>query len=133
MALFGNKKKKDEAKKPAKAVKPKAEAPAKKAAKPTSPAVMTPGSVLVRPRITEKTGNLTAANVYTFDVAMAATKRTVAAAVEAEYKVKPLKVRIVNQKAARVRLRTRRGYGATTRGKKAYVTVKKGDRIEFAS
>lgn len=90
-------------------------------------------SVLIRPRITEKTGNLTATNVYTFDVAITATKRTVAAAIEAEYKVKPIAVRIVTRKSARVRLRTRRGYGATKGGKKAYVTVKKGDRIEFSS
>lgn len=91
------------------------------------------GSVLIRPRITEKTGNLTAANVYTFDVAMDATKRSVAAAIEAEHKVQPVKVRIVTRRAVRVRLRTRRGWGTTRRSKKAYVTVQKGDRIEFSS
>jgi large subunit ribosomal protein L23 len=133
MALFGNKKKKEEVKKPAKAAKPKAEASAKKAAKPSTPVVITPGSVLVRPRITEKTGNLTASNVYTFDVKTSATKRSIAAAIKAEYKVSPVAVRIVTRKASRVRLRTRRGFGATNAGKKAYVTVKKGDRIEFSA
>lgn len=132
MALFGIGKKKEKAAAPKKALGAKTpkEAPVK-AKKGAVPAVK--GGVLVRPRITEKTGNLTAKNVYTFDVATNATKRTVAAAVEAEYKVKPLRVRIVTRKSVRVRLRTRRGFGATNAAKKAYVTVKKGDRIEFSA
>ena len=122
MALFENKKKKkEEVKKPA------------KVAKPSALVVIAPGSVLVRPRITEKTGHLTASNVYTFDVTTTATKRSISAAIYAEYKVSPTRVRIVNRKATRVRLRTRRGFGATNATKKAYVTVKKGDRIEFSS
>lgn len=89
--------------------------------------------ILIKPRITEKSGNLTARSVYTFDIAVTATKRDVVRAIKAEYHVTPRRVRIVTRKPVRMRLRTRRGFGATAASKKAYVTVKKGDRIEFAS
>jgi large subunit ribosomal protein L23 len=129
MAFFGFGKKK-EAKKQESL---KVEAGSKKVAKAPNSKLQPSRSVLIRPRITEKTGNLTAMHVYTFDVQTNATKRSVASAIEAEYTVKPVAVRIVTRKAMRVRLRTRRGFGATNARKKAYVTVKKGDRIEFAS
>lgn len=88
--------------------------------------------VLLRPRITEKAANLTSANVYTFDVAMNATKQEIASSVEALYKVHPVSVRIVRIPAKRVAMRRRRGFGRVAPVKKAYVQLKKGDSITFA-
>lgn len=128
MALFGNKKKKEEVKKaPAKKPAVSSVAPTKSATK------VVPETVLLKPRITEKAANLTANHVYTFDVRLDATKRDIAAAIEAVYRVKPKKVRIVKTVGKRVRLRTRRGMGARSGKKKAYVYLKEGDRIEFSA
>ena len=95
--------------------------------KPTGPVVV------ITPRITEKAAGLSGKSVYTFNIPLSATKRDVALAIKAEYKVTPLKINIVRTPASRVRLRTRRGFGTTTRSKKAYVFLKKGDRIEFSA
>lgn len=134
MALFGTKKKVDEKKAEAKPeVKPKAKAPArvKTASVTASPAIAVP-NVLIRPRITEKAANLTASNVYTFDVVKTATKIQVAAAVKVLYKVTPVKVNVVNVRGKRVSMRRKRGFGKTTSSRKAYVYLKKGEEIQFA-
>jgi large subunit ribosomal protein L23 len=70
--------------------------------------------------------------VYTFDIRKNATKRDVAAAVKKLYKVDPIKVTTVNTPAKRVRMKTRRGFGKSTAGRKAYVTLKKGQEIQFS-
>ncbi len=142
MALFGiGKKKKDEKKalpKEAGAladiVKSVSKAPAKKTKKEAKAPVVISGvkDVILRPRITEKAANLTTGNVYTFDIRQQATKKDVAAAIKALYKVTPLKVHVVNTPAKRVRLRKRRGFGKTTASRKAYVYLKKGEEIQFA-
>lgn len=118
----------------AKSATPKA-AKKEKAAPAASKVGMTPAleRVLVRPRITEKAAQATAAHMYTFEVASFATKTQVKAAVQATYGVQPIKVAIVNTPAKRVSLRTRRGYGTKKAHKKAYVFLKEGDRIDFAS
>jgi large subunit ribosomal protein L23 len=89
-------------------------------------------SVLRRPRITEKAANMTAENVYTFDIDMRATKKEVMDAVKALYKVTPIKVNVVNTPATRVRLKKKRGFGNTAAYRKAYVFLKKGDEIQLA-
>ena len=89
--------------------------------------------VLVRPHITEKAAQATARNVYTFEVATDATKPAVAKAVKALYNVTPTAVRMVSRPQKRVSLRTRRGWGTKKARKYAYVSLKEGDRIEFAS
>ena len=89
-------------------------------------------TVLIRPRITEKAANMTAVNVYAFDIARDATKRDVMLAVKAFYKVNPLKVNVVNTPAKRVKMRRKRGFGAQSAGRKAYVFLKKGEEIQFA-
>lgn len=122
MALFGTKKKKD-------AEVAKA-APSKEAKASTSPVASK--DVIMRPRVTEKAANLTSSNVYTFDIRVSATKEDVKNAVKALYKVTPVKIRVVNVKAKRVRLRARRGFGAKPRTRKAYVYLKKGDSITLA-
>jgi large subunit ribosomal protein L23 len=131
MAIFGNKK--AETKKAA----PKKKAAAKPVAvaeKKVAKAVAVAGvkDVLVRPRITEKAANMTVNHVYTFDIRKNATKKDVADAVKKLYKVDPIKVTTVNTPAKRIRMRTKRGFGKTTAGRKAYVTLKKGQEIQFS-
>ena len=89
-----------------------------------------PNNVLNSPRITEKAAILADKNnVYTFEVSKEATKDSVAASVKESYKVTPLKVRVVNLPARKV---FRRGRVGTKSGvKKAYVYLKKGDKIEL--
>lgn len=136
MAIFGSKKnKKDEVKaeaKPAKAAAKK-EAAAKKT---TAVAVTTPAisdfhaaALILRPRVTEKSGILSQMNIYTFEVAKNANKDSVSKAMKALYKVSPVKIAITNLPAKRVFVRGKKG---TVSGvKKALVTLKKGDKIDF--
>ncbi len=122
MALFGTKKKKD-----AEVAKVAASADTKSTTK-----AVASKDVIVRPRVTEKAANLTSDNVYTFDIRMSATKEDVKNAVKALYKVTPVKIRVVNVIAKRVRLRAKRGFGSKPRTRKAYVFLKKGDSITLA-
>lgn len=126
MGIFGSKKKKEE--KTEEAPRPAAEQ--KKQARTAG----VPGvkDVLVRPRVTEKAAHMTSANVYTFDVRKTATKKDIAAAVVALYKVTPVKVRIVHLPAKRVAMRRKRGFGTVSSVKKAYVSLKEGESITFA-
>lgn len=127
MGLFGSKKKEEKKKESPKAavsVEPK------KAAQAT--AALGVMDVLVRPRVTEKAATMTSRNVYTFDVRKTATKKQVASAVKALYKVTPVKVNIVNIPAKRVSMRRKRGYGRVAAFKKAYVFLKDGESITFA-
>lgn len=84
---------------------------------------------VLRPHITEKSGLLSQTGVYTFQVAKGATKGTVAKAVKALYKVTPVKVAIVNLPRKSVFVKGR--YGSVAGVRKALVTVKKGDKIDF--
>lgn len=87
-------------------------------------------AVLTRPRITEKATRLAEGNVYTFDISPRATSRDVRDAVSAFYGVTPRAVRIA--KTPRTTERTGRGRTRTKQAVvKAYVTLKKGDRIEL--
>lgn len=132
MAIFGNKKEEKKEKKPvAKKAAAKKTSDTQKVSKKTDSGAS--GKVLLRPRITEKAAHLSGQNVYTFDVVMSATKGDIASAIEAVYRVKPVKVNLVKTAGKRVSLRTRRGFGRRAGQKKAYVYLKQGDRIEFAS
>lgn len=92
-------------------------------------------SVLRGPRITEKAAiSADKNNVYVFEVEKRATKRSIAASIKEAYKVTPLGVRIVNVKPKKVFVRGKqRGRKHTFVGaiKKAYVELKKGDKIEL--
>lgn len=85
--------------------------------------------VLIGPRVTEKSAMISGGNVFTFDVAPAANKIQIKKAVIAQYKVTPLAVNIVNQKARSEMWRGRKIHKKGT--KKAMVTLKKGDTIEL--
>lgn len=88
-------------------------------------------SVIINPRVTEKAVRQNDNNVYTFVVRRDATKFTVADAVKSLFKVTPVKVNIVN-KTPRQFMSRSKGRTVTQKGmKKAYVYLKKGDRIEI--
>ena len=84
----------------------------------------------MRPRITEKAAILAdKQNVYVFEVSSEATTASVAASVKASYKVTPVKVNMARVAAKRVVVRGKRGVKSGS--KKAYVYLKKGDKIEL--
>jgi len=156
MAIFGFKKRKDEksdqAAEVAKSLSVKADSLAKpaKTALSVKPARISPDSAaierprvpslpagefssasnaIIRPRITEKTGILSQGGVYTFEVAREANKAEVKKAVKALYRVTPVSVAIINAPVKNVFVKGRKG---TVAGfKKAVVTVKKGEKIDF--
>lgn len=122
MALFSRTKKADEGATPA------AKQVAVSKALPTDSNL---SSVIVKPRITEKSVRLGEQNVYTFEVRRTATKRDVAAAIKALYNVTPVNVNIVN-KTPRQFMSRAKGRRLTEKGmKKAYVYLKKGDTISL--
>jgi large subunit ribosomal protein L23 len=86
-------------------------------------------SMILRPRITEKSGIMSQGGVYTFEVAKNANKVSVSKAIVALYKVTPVKISIINTPVRKVFIKGRRGTVAGI--KKAVVTVKKGDKIDF--
>jgi large subunit ribosomal protein L23 len=138
MALFGKKTKTDDKKiasaKPAKAaaVKAKPVKAAKAVAVKSSAAPsVSAGSAgaIIRPRLTEKSGLLSQMGVYTFEVTEDATKSSVSRAIAALYKVTPVKVAMIRLPARRVFVKGRHGTVSSVR--KALVTVKKGDKIDF--
>ena len=87
-------------------------------------------SVLLRPRITEKAAlSADKSGVYVFEVMPKATKKAIAASVKAAYKVTPVKVRTA--KIAPKAVFVRGKHGVKSGGKKAYVYLKKGDKIEL--
>lgn len=89
-----------------------------------------PNNVLLRPRITEKAAlGADKSNVYVFEVTKDSTKKSISASVHAVYGVTPQKVRVANIPAKRVFVRGKRG--VKSGGKKAYVYLKNGDKIEL--
>lgn len=86
--------------------------------------------IILRPSITEKSTDLAQASKYVFKIfPKTSTKKEIAEAVEKQFKVKVTRVNVLKiQSKAR-----RRGYtkGKTQEGKKAIVTLKKGDKIEL--
>jgi len=88
-------------------------------------------SVIVKPRITEKAAYLAETkNAYPFEIHKDATKTDVAKAIAQIYGVVPVKVNIVKLLGKEVK--SKKGQkGMTNAVKKAYVYLKKGDKIEF--
>lgn len=102
----------------------------KPAKKKTTEQVLPLSSVLLRPRITEKAGDKAMNhNVYVFDVDPRTTKFHIKKAVEQMYKVSAMKVSVVTIRPKTVVVRGKKGQ--TRGGKKAYVYLKKGDKIDF--
>jgi large subunit ribosomal protein L23 len=88
-------------------------------------------SVIVRPRVTEKSVGMSEQNVYTFVVKRSASKFDVRDAVKALYSVTPVKINIVNKKPAERLVGSRNRMKKVPGMKKAYVYLKKGDTINL--
>ena len=86
--------------------------------------------VLVRPVISEKSVAQTERNNYTFAVGRDANKFQIKAAVETEFKVTVLGVRVMWVKPKQKR-RGRRNLGTVPGWRKAVVTIAPGDKIEL--
>ncbi len=84
--------------------------------------------LIIRPRITEKANVLAGVDVHTFEVREKATKKEVESAIKAFYKVNPLKINIVRNPSKKVFIRGK--WGKKSGVKKAYVYLKKGDKLE---
>lgn len=87
-------------------------------------------SVLLRPYITEKTANMTENGRYAFVVDSRANKPEIKKAVEKTYGVKVQKVTCVRVKPQKTIYR-RRHAGMKAGLKKAYVILKKGEKIDL--
>ena len=94
---------------------------------------LTATQIILRPVISEKSMDQSTANKYTFAVADEANKLQIKAAVEELFKVTVLNVNVLTSKRKEKSRNRRRGrqVGYTTPWKKAVVTVKAGDSIEF--
>jgi large subunit ribosomal protein L23 len=88
-------------------------------------------TVILRPHITEKAALLGERNVYAFQVRKGATKYEIRDAVKALYKVTPVSIRIVNKQPRHSMSRSRGRDMMEAGQRKAYVYLKKGDRIEL--
>ncbi len=86
-------------------------------------------SVIIRPHVTEKSGLLSQSGVYTFQISPNATKSSVAKAMAVLYNVTPVRVAMINLPSKRVFVRGKRGVVPGMR--KAMVTVKAGEKIDF--
>ncbi len=84
--------------------------------------------VLRQPRVTEKAALMAERNVYVFEIENGASKRDVVQAVKAFYNVTPKKVRVVPIPDKQVFVRGK--VGKRHGGKKAYVYLREGDKIE---
>lgn len=143
MALFGSKKKSTAAPAKEKAAKkaPKAAQSTEKGAEMAmvakDPAPITAaslkrsyGDIILAPHITEKGAVVVATgNAYVFRIHDRADKKLVAQAVKSVYGVTPVRVNIVRNPGKKVTIRGRQGMRNAR--SKAYVFLKKGDKIEF--
>jgi large subunit ribosomal protein L23 len=85
-------------------------------------------SIVFSPRITEKATKAAEHNTYTFNVAKGVSKSEIKQAIKALYDVLPVEVHVVTITAQRAVRGTR---GSRLSGRKAYVTLKKGDTIKL--
>lgn len=109
----------------------------KKEEKHPAPASATPKTtksayrVLLKPIITEKATGLGALDKYVFEIAPLMNKIEVKKSVKELYNVTVLRVNIIKNMGKMVRYG--KGHGRTKNWKKAIVTLKKGDKINFTT
>ena len=87
--------------------------------------------VIIKPVVSEKSYGLLEENVYTFEVARAASKPEIRDAVEFIFDVRVLKVNTLNRDGKRKRNRRNGTIGKRPDVKRAYVTLIEGDAIEL--
>lgn len=94
-------------------------------------------TIVLKPRLNEKTYALSAQHVYVFDIAKNVNKHDVARAVEAQFDVNVVKVNTVNTDGKAKRIisldgkRMKNAEGKRNDIKKAYVTLKAGQSLPF--
>ena len=86
-------------------------------------------TIIKNPRVTEKGSFAAEQNVYTFDISASANKTEIKKAIFALYKVHPLKVNVLSVPTKKTFSKGRAGVRGG--GRKAFVYLKKGDKIEF--
>ena len=88
-------------------------------------------TVILRPRVTEKAALATSnSNVHVFEVSEKATKRSISESIKEVFGMTPEKVRMLPIPKKNVFRRGKKG--VKVGGKKAYVYLKKGDKIDIA-
>ena len=88
-----------------------------------------PRDIIIRPVISEKSYEMIEQNRYTFEVAKTASKPQIASAVAEIFDVTVSKVNTINVTGKPRRVRAAKG--KTRDWKKAVVSLKEGDSIEF--
>ena len=86
-------------------------------------------TIIKNPRITEKASFKAEQNVYTFDISSSANKTEIKKAIFALYKIHPVKVNVLS--IPRKKTMSKGKAGVRGGGRKAFVYLKKGDKIEF--
>lgn len=86
-------------------------------------------NIIIRPHITEKATVSGEKSVYVFEVDPRGTKSLIKQAFIGKYKVNPVKISTVTIPAKRVFVRGK--VGSKSGYKKAYVYLKKGEKIEI--
>jgi large subunit ribosomal protein L23 len=86
-------------------------------------------NIIKRPHITEKATRNSEVGVYVFEIFKNSSKKDVAQAIKEQYKVTPVKVTTVTIPAKTTFVRGKKGTKSSY--KKAYVYLKKGDKIEI--
>jgi len=86
-------------------------------------------NIIKNPRVTEKASFAQEQNIYTFDISEGANKTEIKKAIFALYKVKPIKVNVLN--VPKKNIMSKGKMGVRGGGRKALVYLKKEDKIEF--
>jgi large subunit ribosomal protein L23 len=86
-------------------------------------------TILKNPRVTEKASFAAEQNVYTFDITASANKTEIRKAIFALYKVHPVKVNVL--RVPKKKTMSKGKAGVRGGGRKAFVYLKKEDKIEF--
>lgn len=90
-------------------------------------AIFDANKIIIRPRVTEKTNDLSVSRVYCFEILSSANKAQVRQAFWQIYGVKPVKINLLRRRGKTV---TRRGRAGRRPGfKEALVYLKEGDKI----
>jgi large subunit ribosomal protein L23 len=108
----------------------KAETKKEKSTKKVDESAVKSSMILTSPRITEKSTTLAEVNKYTFNVATTTNKNEIKKEIKKLYGVVPLDVNIIAIAPRGVFVRGR--FGVKKGGKKAVITVKKGDTLPLA-
>ncbi len=90
---------------------------------------MKKGEIIIHPIITEKSNEKQEFGKYCFKVNKRANKKEIITAVRDTFNVEPVSCNVMNVRGKKKRVRYKEGY--TSSWKKAIVTLKEGDKIEF--